>query len=346
MNSQNVADQLDAAIDRTKVQDDVVVPPAVSELLEIATELRLVARPGFKESLKAALEAQAEKMKAGGQAKQDVVIPTLFSGSYGVFPVQRTNLVVSFLLHSAAMVLILTSGFWMVQNATGVKPNVVSVLTDVSPYTLPPDLNQSGGGGGGGDNDKLAASQGNPPKFAKEQLTPPTVILRNNDPKLAVESTVVGPPSLTFPQTAQMGNPLSSILAPSNGVGRSGGIGDGRGTGVGSGYGPGVGPGYGGGMGGGLFKVGGGVTAPRPIYDPDPEYSDEARRAKYQGTVLLWVVIDANGRPHEVKVSRSLGMGLDEKAIEAVKNWRFTPAKKDGQPVAVQVTIEVSFRLY
>jgi TonB family protein len=92
--------------------------------------------------------------------------------------------------------------------------------------------------------------------------------------------------------------------------------------------------------------VGGGVSAPRPIYDPDPEYSEQARQAKYQGAVLLWVVVGPDGRPRDIRVQRSLGMGLDEKAIEAVKQWRFEPARKDGQPVAVQVNIEVNFRLY
>lgn len=82
------------------------------------------------------------------------------------------------------------------------------------------------------------------------------------------------------------------------------------------------------------------------IYDPDPEYSEEARQAKYQGTVVLWVVIGADGRAHQVRVQRSLGMGLDEKAIEAVRQWRFQPSMKDGQAVAVQVNVEVNFRLY
>jgi TonB family protein len=107
-----------------------------------------------------------------------------------------------------------------------------------------------------------------------------------------------------------------------------------------------VGPGWGGGIGGGPYRVGGGVSAPRAIFSPDPEYSEEARKAKYQGTVVLYVVVGADGRPHDLRVTRSLGLGLDEKAIEAVRTWRFDPAKKDGQAVAVQVNIEVNFRLY
>ncbi len=88
------------------------------------------------------------------------------------------------------------------------------------------------------------------------------------------------------------------------------------------------------------------MTAPRVLYAPDPEFSEEARKAKYQGTVVLWVVVGADGRTHDIRVQRSLGMGLDEKAIEAIRHWRFEPARKDGTPVAVQVNVEVNFRLY
>jgi protein TonB len=88
------------------------------------------------------------------------------------------------------------------------------------------------------------------------------------------------------------------------------------------------------------------VSAPRALFAPDPEYSEEARKAKYQGTVVLWVVVGADGRAHDVKVQRSLGMGLDQKALEAVRKWKFEPAVKDGRPVAVQINVEVSFRLY
>jgi TonB family protein len=143
------------------------------------------------------------------------------------------------------------------------------------------------------------------------------------------------------------GDPLAAILnPPSNGIGSGGGIGSGVGGGIGSGTGPGVGPGHGGGIGGGIYRVGGGVSAPRAIYDPDPEYSEEARKAKHQGTVILWIVVGADGRPRDIRVQRALGLGLDEKAVEAVRTWRFAPAMKDGHPVAVEVNIEVNFRLY
>jgi TonB family protein len=172
------------------------------------------------------------------------------------------------------------------------------------------------------------------------------VIKRNESPKLPVPETVVAP-NIPLPNMAQLGDPLAKIVGPaSNGTGSGGGIGTGSGGGVGSGRGPGVGPGWGGGTGGGAYRVGGGVSAPKALYSPDPEYSEEARKAKYQGTVLLWIVVGPDGRPREVKVSRPLGMGLDEKAVEAVKLWKFEPAKLNGQPVAVQVNVEVSFHLY
>ena len=95
-----------------------------------------------------------------------------------------------------------------------------------------------------------------------------------------------------------------------------------------------------------MFRVGGGVSAPRPIFTPEPEYSEEARKAKYQGTCVLWLIVDRDGKTRDIRVGRALGLGLDEKAIEAVKQWKFEPAIKDGKPVSVQVNVEVSFRLY
>ena len=94
------------------------------------------------------------------------------------------------------------------------------------------------------------------------------------------------------------------------------------------------------------FRVGGGVSAPRALDTPDPEYSEEARKAKYQGTCVLWLIVGPDGKPRDIKVARALGMGLDQKAIEAVRNWKFEPAMKDGKPVAVQINVEVNFRLY
>jgi TonB family protein len=232
------------------------------------------------------------------------------------------------------------------------KPTVALVAPELSEYQLPITPTKKvtmGGGGGGGDRDKLAASKGRLPKFSMQQITPPSAVIRNPNPALAVEPTVVIPPNVRLPQPniAALGDPMAKVGGPpSNGTGSGGGIGSGSGGGVGSGEGPGVGPGKGGGFGGGLFRVGGGVSAPRALYAPDPEYSEEARKSKYQGVVVLWLIVGADGRPRDMRVSRSLGMGLDQKAIEAVRQWKFEPAMKDGKPVAVQINVEVNFRLY
>jgi TonB family protein len=116
---------------------------------------------------------------------------------------------------------------------------------------------------------------------------------------------------------------------------------------LGSGTGNGYGPGYGGGAGGGLYRVGGGVSAPVPLNSVEAEFSDEARRAKYQGVCLISLIVDAQGNPQNPRVIRALGMGLDEKALEAVRKYKFKPAMKDGKtPVPVMITVEVNFRLY
>jgi len=215
---------------------------------------------------------------------------------------------------------------------------------------LPPSKTKAGGGGGGGDRDKLQAPKGKLPKFAMQQIVPPMVVVRNDNPKLSAEPTVVVPPEirLAMNNLPTLGDPMSPLPSgpPSNGTGSGGGIGSGNGGGVGSGEGPGVGPGRGGGIGGGVFSVGGGISAPRPLFTPDPDYSEEARKARYQGTCVLWLVVGPDGKARDIRVARTLGLGLDDKAIAALKLWRFEPAMKDGKPVAVHISVEVSFRLY
>jgi periplasmic protein TonB len=231
-----------------------------------------------------------------------------------------------------------------------VKTQQVELIAPSDMPAMQPSKTQAGGGGGGGDRDLLKASQGRLPKQSLQQFTPPTVVVRNEAPKLPMEPTIVVPPQLHLqqPNLPNLGDPLSHMPAsiPSNGTGSGAGIGSGSGGGVGSGKGPGFGPGEGGGAGGGLYHVGGGVSAPKAIYQPEPEYSEEARKAKFQGTCVLWLIVDPDGKPRDIKVQRTLGLGLDEKAIEAVKNWRFEPARLNGKAVPVPVSVEVEFRLY
>ena len=187
------------------------------------------------------------------------------------------------------------------------------------------------------------------PKFAKVQFAPPMAVLPNPEPKLPVQPNLLGPPDLKLPQMAMnmpWGDPQGVSGPPSNGPGFGGGIGSGEGTGIGSGKGGGLGPGEGGGFGGGAYSVGGSVTAPIAIYKPEPPYSEEARKAKYQGTVVLWIVVDTAGNVTDQRVVKPLGLGLDEKALETVRTWKFKPALRNGTPVPVRVMVEVSFRLF
>jgi periplasmic protein TonB len=226
-----------------------------------------------------------------------------------------------------------------VQEAAKTVANLVMPV-DIAPAPIAPAKKQTmQGGGGGGDRSPLPASKGRLPKAALRQFTPPSAVLNNPNPKLAMEPTILAPPDVQLPNVnmSQYGDPLGKLGPASNGPGSGGGIGSGTGGGVG--------PGEGGGIGGGPFRVGGGVTAPVVLHKVEPEYSEEARKAKYQGTVLLYIEVDPSGRATNIRVQRSLGLGLDEKAIEAVKQWKFKPGYKDGRPVTVAATIEVNFRL-
>ena len=369
MNDQAIYEQLDRAVDsilQNRDADEAQIDPTVGELLLLAGDLRRLPDPQFRARLRFELTEAARVPSASpprpqgrrgslvaipeGAPKPSVhedILPTLFGAGYGNYPVQRSNFAVSAVLHACVIALVLTSSVWIARHPQQVNDRVVSLVGGLSDYALPVSKQRAGGGGGGGDRDKMMASKGSAPRFAREQITPPAVVLRNDNSKLTAEPTVIGPPEIKLPQTGVLGDPFSRVLGPpSNGPGSGGGIGSGTGGGVGVGNGPGVGPGRGGGYGGGVYRVGGGVTAPQVLYDPDPEYSEEARQAKYQGTVVLWVVIGADGKAHDIRVQRALGMGLDEKAMEAVRKWRFQPAEKDGHPVAVQVNVEVNFRLY
>lgn len=218
----------------------------------------------------------------------------------------------------------------------------ITPIIYVPPYTpkLPPAAQKAGGGGGGGMHDPKPVSHGEAPKFAKKQFTPPTLAIPQ--PKLPVVPTItaIAPPVIAD----NYADPLSKLTQQSGGPG-SNGFGNGKGGGIGSGSGDGFGAGNGGGSGGGAYRIGGDVSAPVLVTKVEPEYSEEARKAKYSGTVLLSIVVDANGLPRDIHVVRSLGLGLDEKAIEAVMKWRFRAGMKGGRPVATQAQVEVNFRL-
>jgi protein TonB len=160
-------------------------------------------------------------------------------------------------------------------------------------------------------------------------------------PALVMDASLIAPPDAWSAPTGAIGNPLGQI-GGGGGFGSGSGLGNGRGPGIGDGR----GSGFGGGSGGGIYSVGNGTTPPTVLSKVDPEYSEEARKAKYSGSVMLSIVVNTDGKAEDIRVVKSLGMGLDEKAIETVRTWRFEPGQKDGHPVNVEMAVEVDFHLY
>lgn len=223
-------------------------------------------------------------------------------------------------------------------------------FVDISPYLekLPAGKDKAGGGGGGGEHSPIPATRGRLPRWSMTQIAPP-MVHPVPDPKLAAEATLLGPPELKVPSPndPNYGDPLAAMLTSSGGPGGGSGIGSGNGTGIGSGSGGGLGPGSGGGTGGGAFHAGtGGVGYPSCLYCPQPQYSEDARKAKWQGVVVLQFIVNPDGHPSNIQVVKSPGLGLEEKATEALRSSVFKPALgPNGKPVPVITTMEITFRL-
>ncbi len=230
-----------------------------------------------------------------------------------------------------------------------VKPQLLSNNIDIGEWHGPKMDKMAGGGGGGGDRSPIEANKGKLPERMKNPITPP-------QPQMIVQPKLPEPAAINVQKDLQLPDnnmPMIGVHSSSNvqlasaGTGSGAGMGTGSGGGLGSGQGNGYGPGYGGNTGGGVYQVGGGISKPVLIYQPEAEFSDEARRAKYQGVCLIQLIVDAQGNPQNIRVIRTLGMGLDEKAVEAVRKYKFKPALKDGKtPVPVLITVEVDFHLY
>ncbi len=214
----------------------------------------------------------------------------------------------------------------------------------------PTGAKAAGGGGGGGDRSLADPIKGHLPKIEKNPIVPPQVQTLDN-PKIPIEPAINVQKDIKLPDNPALPNfgvsQSANVRLASNGQGSGGGMGSGSGGGLGSGSGNGYGPGSGGNTGGGLYQIGHGVSPPVPTFTPEAEFSDEARRAKYQGVCLIQMIVDAQGNPQNPRVVRPLGMGLDEKALEAVRRYKFKPALLNGRtPVPVMITVEVNFRLY
>jgi protein TonB len=217
-----------------------------------------------------------------------------------------------------------------------------------------------GGGGGGGRIEPTPASKAerkglntlrsplpirrppppvDPPKLVKVSDPPP--------PKAEPLPPVVAPVvAVAADMHDRVGVPVEIPVVPeSHGPGTGNGAGTGQGTGLGAGQGSGIGPGSGGGTGGGPYRPGSGITPPKLLREVRPDYTEDGRRRNIEGDVVLEIVVRRDGSVGDVKLLQGLGAGLDQRAIEAVRQWRFSPAQRQGAPVDVIVEVAVEFKL-
>jgi protein TonB len=239
------------------------------------------------------------------------------------------------LLHAAILALI----FWVSAHKIASYVSPKTTLTEIEP---PPPMaapKTTAMGGGGGQRGATPVTKGEMPKIAETQLVPPKAPPMQ-EPKITIQPTIEVQKDLKMADSKMpnLGMPNSPLIGTS--------MGNGSGTGLGSGHGSGLGAGEGGNYGGGVRRIGGGVSAPQLLFAPEPEFSEEARKAKAQGNVLVSLWVDDKGNPSHVRVVRGVGMGLDEKAIEAVKQYKFKPAMESGKPVTVELNVEVNFQIF
>jgi protein TonB len=194
--------------------------------------------------------------------------------------------------------------------------------------------------GGGGQRNPLPASRGQAPPKAMTRVYVPPMAVRPENAKLQVQQAMLEAPEIQI-TAADIGDPLGKIGAPSGGPGLNG-IGAGPG---GGGIGNDKGPGQGSPKGMPSYSSLGITQGPVVLHQEEPEYSEEARKARYQGTVVLGIEIDAKGKVSNIRVLRGLGLGLDEKAMAAVVKWLFRPAMAGGKAVAAPAQVSVTFHL-
>ncbi len=261
----------------------------------------------------------------------------------------RSSTVLSVFLHFAFVAGILWLAMAVHNSVVDTSQTVAPIqftLYDPPPPPVMPVVKVRGGGGGGGAHQLVAPVRGSLPKVVEVKapvipLEPPKI----ERPKLLEQPAA----PVRLPQNNSMPNlgaPNSQQVAmASQGPGGDRGMGVGLFGGIGSGHGTGQGPGSTSGFGGGVMSVGGGVSAPEVIHSVQPQFTPEARRENFQGVVAVQLIVDSQGSPQDVRVLRHLGMGLDEEAVEAVRQYKFRPAMYEGRSVSVQMVIDVDFRL-
>ena len=304
--------------------------------------LRTVANPEIPERTRVNVQTRVWVREMGRPRSQnrDLGHPVVFAPE--VFLAQMSpkrdsrSTTTALLVHAAAVALFF---FW---GARAVHNNMVAKQIQLSEIMTPPPMApaKTTMGGGGGQRGAAPVSQGHLPKFADTQITPPKA------PPLEQPKIRMPDATIEVQKDLKMANSNLPNIGMPNSPLAGNSMGNGLGSGLGSGNGSGLGAGVGGNYGGGLRTIGGGVSSPVLTFKVDPEFSEEARRAKFMGVVLVNLIVDQNGNPQNVHVLRGVGMGLDGKAVAAVKQYRFKPAKEAGKPVAVELNVEVNFQIF
>lgn len=272
-------------------------------------------------------------------------------------------------LHAGLLGLILLITTW------GVRPSALEPVKTSIPRLIFLATPGPGGGGGGGGLKQPAPARKAETKGVRPVRSPvPSrrLLARRDAPERRVPPPPVRPRPIERPADppppAVRTEPLPQVDAPvatidadlrntagvlaqsapastSQGEGTGGGAGTGSGTGIGEGEGSGIGPGSGGGTGGGPYRPGAGITPPAILREVKPDYTEEARRRRVEGDVVVEVIVRRDGSVGTIKLIQSLGAGLDERAMDAVRQWRFSPAHRYGEPVDVVVEVAVEFKL-
>jgi protein TonB len=297
--------------------------------------LRTVANPELPERTRVNVRTQVWVRERKQPRPTVVFAPEVFLAQMSPKRDVRST-TAAMLLHAAAIALFF---FW---GARAIHNNMVAKQNELTAILAPPPMAplKDTMGGGGGQRGATPVSKGQLPKFAETQITPPKAPpmeqpkIRMPDPTLEVQTNL----KMANNNMPNLGMPNSPLIGNS--------MGNGTGSGIGSGNGSGLGPGSGGNYGGGLRKIGGGVSSPVVIYQVEPEFSEEARKAKFMGVVLVNLIVDSHGLPQNVHVLRGVGMGLDQKAVDAVRQYRFKPAMEGGKPVPVELNVQVDFQIF
>ena len=334
---------------------------ARGEIRSIAAQLPIAGDPSLAEFVSQAEAVRAVKALKNGTT---VAVPgalglgrELFAQGHQAHRSATVPLIVSTSLHGLAVATML----FVASLGLAVADERTEVLKDPEPVRMVFLVQPGPGGGGGGGGLKMKTP---PPKAARKgiekissplparKLPPPMRPQpKPPEPPKPLEAKQLPPVMAPIPTKQAEPQDREGLLAkapetpPSQGRGTGGGVGSGQGTGLGQGDGTGVGEGSGGGYGGGPFRPGSGVEPPRLLREVRADYTDEARRANIEGEVELEIVVRRDGTVGDVRILRGLRGGLSERAVNAVRQWRFAPGRMKGVPVDVVVEVGVEFRL-